>query len=197
MSFQKNKDFFVHKLFPTSILEIENFIDKQECKDILNKIKQNKKYLKKHLSLLGDASTTYLEQNFLSKLNPLIKSSLLEVTKKYSEMTGFEIENKFAGSWFNIQKKNSALKKHNHPMSIISGILYIQCDKDSFNTHFHNPNPMLTFTKINKDTEFSVDWVAFKPKVGTLLLFPSWLLHGSNLITNKCNQRIVISFNII
>tara|TARA_R100000084_G_scaffold95237_1_gene49022 strand:- start:225 stop:818 length:594 start_codon:yes stop_codon:yes gene_type:complete len=196
MSFQKNKDFFVHKLFPTSILEIENFIDKQGCKDILKKIKQNKKYLKKHLSLVGDASTTYLEQNFLSKLNPLIKSSLLEVTKKYSEMTGFEIENKFAGSWFNIQKKNSALKKHNHPMSIISGILYIQCDKDSFNTHFHNPNPMLTFTKINKDTEFSVDWVAFKPKVGTLLLFPSWLLHGSNFITNKCDQRIVISFNV-
>ena len=79
---QKNKNFFIHKIFPTSILEIENFINKQECKDILKKIKKNKKYLKKHLSLIGDASTTYLEQNFLSKLNPLIQSSLLEVTKK-------------------------------------------------------------------------------------------------------------------
>ena len=34
---QKNKNFFIHKLFPTSILEIENFINKQECEDILKK----------------------------------------------------------------------------------------------------------------------------------------------------------------
>jgi|TARA_R110002020_G_scaffold50809_1_gene143817 uncharacterized protein (TIGR02466 family) len=194
---QKSKKGELHKLFPTCVLEVQDFLTQQECKDVLQKVKEDKKNLKKHNSLLGNAATTYLEQNFLSKLNSAIQSSLLEVGKKYSEIIGFEIQNTFDGSWFNIQNKNSSLKKHNHPMSTISGIIYIQCDKDSFNTYFHNPNPMLNFTKINKDTESSVDWVAFKPKIGTLLLFPSWLQHGSNFTKNKSKERIVISFNII
>tara|TARA_R100001163_G_C4962830_1_gene125931 strand:+ start:62 stop:652 length:591 start_codon:yes stop_codon:yes gene_type:complete len=193
---QKNKKGVLHKLFPTCILEVQNFLTQQECKDVLQKVKKDKKNLKKHKSLKGDATTTYLEHNFLNKLNPSIMSSLLEATKKYSDITGFEIDNKITGSWFNIQKKGSSLKKHNHPLCVISGVIYIKFKDGSFATHFFNPNPMLAFTKINKDTESTFDWFAFKPKEGTLLMFPSWLQHGSNFTKNKSNERIVISFNI-
>ena len=197
MSFKKNKVAIIHKIFPTSILAIENFLNEQECKNILKKIKQNKKFLKKHSSLIGDASTTYLEQNFLSKLNPLIQSSLLEATKKYSELSGFKTYNELRGSWFNVQKKQSSLQKHSHPLSTISGVLYIKCKKGSFNTYFFNPNPMLDFTDKSKNTELTSEWVSFTPKDRTLLIFPSWLQHGANFTKNKSNERIVLSFNII
>ena len=197
MSFKKNKVAILHKTFPTYILEIEDFISEQQCKDILKKIKKNKKLLIKHKSFLGNATTSYKENNFLDKLDSSIKSSLLEATKKYSELSGFKTYNELRGSWFNVQKKQSSLQKHSHPLSTISGVLYIKCKKGSFNTYFFNPNPMLDFTDKYKNTDVSINWVSFKPKVGTLLLFPSWLKHGSNQTQNKCSERIVMSFNLM
>ena len=196
MSFKENKQAITHKLFPTLILEMSDFFSKQECKDVLKKI--DKKHLKKYSSLIGKAYTSYESDiNFLNKLNNSVKTSLLVVAEKYSEMTGFNIRKKFVGSWFNIQKEKSCLKEHTHPLSTLSGILYSICKEGSFNTYFFNPNPMLDFTDKYKNTDVSINWVSFKPKVGTLLLFPSWLKHGSNQTQNKCSERIVMSFNLM
>ena len=197
MSFKKNKVAILHKAFPTYILQIEDFISEQECKNVLQKIKENKKLLKKHKSFLGNATTSYKENNFLDKLDSSIKSSLLEATKKYSELSGFKTYNELRGSWFNVQKKQSSLQKHSHPLSTVSGVLYIKCKKGSFNTYFFNPNPMLDFTDKSKNTELTSEWFSFTPKDRTLLIFPSWLQHGSNFTKNKSNERIVLSFNII
>ena len=69
---QKSKKGELHKLFPTCVLEVQDFLTQQECKDVLQKVKEDKKNLKKHNSLLGNAATTYLEQNFLSKFNSVL-----------------------------------------------------------------------------------------------------------------------------
>ena len=188
----------IHKIFPTFILEKINFIDQKKCKHILNEIRKQKKHLKKYEAFKGKGYTTYLNKdNYLNSLDSSIKESLLSSAKEYSTITGFNINNKITSSWFNIQKQNSSLKEHTHPLSVFSGILYIKCKEGSFDTYFFNPNPMLNFfTTMNKNTETSSEWVSFKPKAGTLLLFPSWLKHGSNFTKNKCSERVVISFNI-
>ena len=187
----------VHKMFPTFVLEINDFVNKQERKDILKKVNQHKKELNKYESLVGNAFTSFSKnKNFVDHLDSSIKKSLLEVARQYSQLTGFNIDENICNSWFNIQKEGSSLKKHTHPLCVFSGILYIKCEDGSFDTYFFNPNPMISFTSIKTNTEASFNWVSFKPKAGTLLLFPSWLKHGSNSIKNKCSERVIISFNV-
>ena len=43
-------------------------------------------------------------------------------------------------------------------------------------------------------TEYSSQNVKFMPTVGDLILFPSWLEHGSDK-KNQSKERIVLSFN--
>ena len=51
------------------------------------------------------------------------------------------------------------------------------------------------FTNYKKLTNFNYRDVSVKPNIGDLILFPSWLMHGSDNEKNKSNERLVLSFN--
>jgi uncharacterized protein (TIGR02466 family) len=183
------------KVFPTLIKYVSNFLNKKECNEIIN-LTFNKK-LSSHLSLKGKANSTHgLNSDILSNVDNNIVEKIKDKVNEYAVDYGVR-KLKLDNSWINIQNKNSILNKHSHPDSIVSGALYLKVDKNSSKIYFYNPNTYLTFVNVFKQTEFSCENYFFTPQIGDLILFPSWLMHGSNNEENNSIERIVLSFNTL
>jgi uncharacterized protein (TIGR02466 family) len=178
------------KLFPTEIKYHKNFINIENINNIIN---YSKKYnLEKHGSLIGDAvSNHYLNKNILEED---IKNKLNKVIIEYSNILGIK-EQTLNHSWSNFQRKNSRLEKHSHGISPISGVLYLKTDEDSSKIYFYNPNPYIYIMDIKNFNENNCGYISFKPEIGDLILFPGWLMHGSNNDINLSEERIALSFN--
>jgi len=190
-------------LFPTLVFSIEDFLSKEQCKNIALYIK--KKELYQHSAIIGNGATTYYskEDKLIQEISKKVAkcekmwSSLDEITKQYSIDSGIKIIKGIENSWLNIQNVDSVLSEHTHPLSTLSGAIYVHVDDDSSNINFTNPNPFMTFTNFQDTrTEFSYNYFYIKPTIGQLVIFPSWLQHGSNQIKNNTVGRTVISFNV-
>jgi uncharacterized protein (TIGR02466 family) len=183
------------KVFPTLIKYVSNFLNEKELNQII-KLTLNKK-LSSHLSLKGKATSTHgLNSDILSNVDNNIVEKIKDKVNEYAVDYGVR-KLKLDNSWINIQNKNSILNKHSHPDSIVSGALYLRVDKNSSKIYFYNPNTYLTFVNVFKQTEFSCENYYFTPQIGDLILFPSWLMHGSNNEENNSIERIVLSFNTL
>ena len=191
-----------YNLFPTPITVIEQFLTETQCNDIIS-------YCQTLPMQAHDALTDESTSSFYSEPKKLIQDisngvdsckdlelDLNNYLVDYSMISGFQgiaIDN----SWINIQKKNSKLKKHSHPLSSISGALYLKVDSNSSKIYFYNPNPFIQFSKTTGSTPYVSESAWFEPKVGDLILFPSWLMHGSDSDINNTEDRTVLSFNTI
>ena len=152
----------------------ENFINQSEIDKICDSI--DRKSLIDYDYIKGNAKTSIgVSQNqFLDFHKDLEERIVKEIPIKNQRM---------AESWCTIQKEDSTLKWHNHPNSILSGILYLKVDWDSSKLVFQNPTSMEGEVK------------EIKPKPGLLLMWPSFLMHVSGDTINKSKERIIIGFN--
>lgn len=172
--------------FTSNIYAEYNFLKDEEIDNIISSI--DVKTLDHHGALVGNAKSTYnVHTKGMTKTNyhgdflkdhKYIKNRLI----KASPITKLRITN----SWCNVQGKHSKLNYHNHPDSILSGIIFLQVDKNSSKLYFRNPNSK--YFNIDDD-------VSITPERGLMLMWPSWLLHGSGGTENKSDERIVLSFN--
>ena len=190
-------------LFPTLIYKQKEFISLKECKKIVKFYENKKNIFEKHESLLGNSLSSHanslkLNLDALQEISDIIKDNFKEkiknVCEDYAKESGFgfsELEN----SWINIQNPGSSLNMHTHPFSSFSGALYLNVDKDSSKIYFINPNPFMGFTDVKVSTPYTFQTYWFQPAIGDLILFPSWLKHGSNGEINQSEKRIVLSFN--
>ena len=101
-------------------------------------------------------------------------------------------------SWFNVQTKDSTLKQHCHPFSAISAALYLNVDENSSKLFFENPNQHIHYSYYGRETsqsEYLFEHYYVTPDPGDLVVFPSWLKHGSFGENNQTSNRTVISLN--
>jgi hypothetical protein len=191
-------------LFPTLVTKTSNFLSAKQCGDIFNFLKNNKILLAEHNSLseggkssfdgvFGTGIINLIEKNVVGCES--INEKLNECLFNYSKQSGVNIYYAQRSSWFNIQDKNSYMKKHSHILCSVGGALYINVDENSSGIYFYNPNPFLTITNYKQNTPYTYEWYKFIPKNGDLIIFPSWLSHGSNDERNQTEERTVISFN--
>ena len=146
----------------------------------------------------GKTYTPYRETNVNTQILSEISIDVTKPLKEYSDQSKIKIENKIIHSWFNIQYKESILKEHVHPNSILSGGLYINIGEKASKLYFHNPNPLISYIAKNEPlNDYSCEEYYLNPKKGDLIIFPSWLKHGSNQEKNFYSDRTVISFNAI
>ena len=181
-------------LFPTLVLYFPQFISSKECNKIFKLLKTKK--VDTHPALIKGKSSHHLSinTNILSETSLDLNTPLQE----YSNQSRIQIANKINYSWFNVQGTESVLKEHVHPSSILSGSLFINIGKKASNLYFHNPNPFVYYTdKKDPLNDYTYEWYSFNPKKGDLIIFPSWLRHGSNGYKNLYSNRTVISFNAI
>mgnify|MGYP003662664278 FL=1 len=181
-----------YSLFPTLVLYFSGFINSKECNKIFKLLKTKK--LNGHSTLINGKSSHITDLDILAETS-------LDLTipiQEYSKQSKIKMNNKITNSWFNIQDKESVLKEHSHPNSLVSGAIFINVDLKSSKLYFYNPNPLVYYMpKANSGSEYTQEWCSFRPKKGDLILFPSWLRHGAHYDKNFSNKRTVISFNTI
>lgn len=181
-------------IFPTLIKKCDNFLNKKECKDIIEELRKIPSKNHDSLTLNKSASSHTNFSNIHIKLGDKFNNKLLLIINKYAKEYGYE-KLVIANSWHNIQYEGSSLSTHCHPNSIISGVLYLKVDKLSSKLFFYNPNPYVQFSNYVEKNIFNFKSKIFEVKNGCLIMFPSWLQHGSGYQENKSKERISFSFN--
>ena len=102
--------------------------------------------------------------------------------------------------WSNIHNSGSKHHYHQHPNSFLSGVYYPyipQCE-DPGNIVFVDPRQAknMVYADFIKSSCISNRNIWVTPKTGLLLLFPSWLEHGTDpFISSSDEKRVAISFN--
>jgi len=196
-----------YDLFPVPVTYYEGFLPRNIASNIKDYILTRQNDAGPHDALLGDATSLHGHSNtFIEEVTKKVEGcgqlqeNIMACVTDYASLTGYS-EPILLNSWFNIQNKGSLLKKHMHmntnSSSFCSGVLYINIIETSANICFENPNLYsYIFTHKNRPlTKYNYVETSFEPKIGDLILFPSWLIH-SNPKLNTTDNRIAISFNI-
>jgi uncharacterized protein (TIGR02466 family) len=104
---------------------------------------------------------------------------------------------KIESCWAIVNGKLASNNVHNHPNSVLSGVYYLQAPENSGVISFYDPRPAAQML-LPPLTEYSVSTlpkISYQPQAGTMLLFPSWLLHGVEM-NLSAELRVSLSFNI-
>ena len=184
------KESFIDDLFPIAVYRnnINRNFTEQELQFVNNQ--QN--------NCVKNEGNIYTEDNYILNRKEFknIKIFLEDCCKDYLEKIicpENNIELYITQSWLNYTKENQFHHKHSHPNSVVSGVLYFNCNKDSIK--FYNSNINHTIKPLIKNYNFwnSETWT-FPTKTGELFMFPSSLNHGVD-IKKENNIRISLSFN--
>ena len=176
------------ELFSTPLTIIENFIDKKTIKKILNK---NIK-MKEHPAIPHKGKSSFNIDDKVLKNEHNLKNKINKELKSMSKKMGLP-DQKISNNWINVQQIDSTLLPHRHKSSYISGVLYLNIDPKTSGIIFHCPNPYIYMQPVKEYTKYNYETFVVYPVSGTLIMFPSWLSHSSEI--NKTNNRCVLSFN--
>ena len=102
------------------------------------------------------------------------------------------------GCWANVISVGASHRIHSHPNNYLSGVYYVQVSPGANTINFHDPRPQASIIRppVTQLTGQNTDQVVVEVTDGTLLLFPSYLLHSVD--PNDSNElRISISFNLM
>ena len=191
-------------LFPTPVY----------YKDLPNCVELNN-YLFNHIK--NWAATTPTEQktnsgtgwhsptdmNTKEEYNPLTKE-LFKMAEDCNKDYGIAPSLGLGNMWANINPPGAYNKTHTHPNSLWSGVYYIRVPKDSGKFFIEDPRSgPQTYMPRRLENLPKALWrvVAYEPKEGRMVFFPSWLPHGVDINQNKeqgeASWRISVSFNFI
>jgi uncharacterized protein (TIGR02466 family) len=147
----------------------------------------------------GDAVTTTFNFNRINDIDTynlsILKDAIGWAIKEYAKELNYTNPIfKMSESWVNFCNSGGFQYDHSHPRTRISGVYYYQTNTEDGKIRFQNPNPNVNFSLFPADGT-NIDAVSYRPAVGRLLLFPSWLTHRVNLNTTE-HERISIAFNL-
>ena len=127
------------------------------------------KYIQDLCTRLNEAARAYMENKpLLQKIRDQKKGNL--------ELSG----------WCVVLKKGGHQKRHIHPESLVSGVVYIKLPSESADEQKKEGNLVFPSNNMKMVT----------PKEGMAVLFPSYLPHETVPISSD-DERICIAFNLI
>lgn len=186
----------------STLVMVEPILSQVQVEVIAKKCLELNTVCKAHPALTGNSYSSYSTENFniLNTIKELdgcgdVDHKIIEVLRRYGEITGIAMD-EITGSWFNVQQPQTMLMRHNHAGAMVAGALYIQTNEHASPIVFDNPNPWVDYIRYNEPTEFTVPRIEYRPRPGDLVLFPSYLYHGSGEYLNQMENRIVVSFNV-
>tara|TARA_R110000744_G_scaffold93168_1_gene179989 strand:- start:64 stop:690 length:627 start_codon:yes stop_codon:yes gene_type:complete len=100
-------------------------------------------------------------------------------------------------SWLNYTEENQHHHMHEHPNSIVSGVLYFDSDKNNDKIKFFSQSKYKPISIKIDETKFNTwnsDSWWFAVETGQLLMFPSSTTHKVD-VKKGSNTRISLSFN--
>ena len=118
--------------------------------------------------------------------------SALSSQKKHPFLSRLHPDINFIGSWSVRLRKKGFHKSHYHSEGWLSGVLYVDVPSEVE----QNGNGWLVFGRPDITGVTMVEDFAIKPKKGNLVLFPSYMWHGTNPILTD-EQRLTVAFDIV
>ena len=178
-----------HNLFPTAVtyFDFGSKLTDLELKFITEQETRN-----------NDGNTTSINNNLfesaeLTEVARFCEESLQQYFKEVYAPK-HDVIPYITQSWANYTKKGQWHHKHEHPNSFISGVFYVQAQKDIDKIYFYKNGyqqikvPTESFNLYNSESW----WLGVE--TGQLILFPSHLTHMVQTVQTD-ETRISISFN--
>ena len=179
----------IQNLFPIPVgkYPIDFILTKEHLDFIINLDRKN------NHSNTSSINTKVLENKLFKTLyDKILEQARIYFYEVYSPKSKVDI--RITQSWINYTEKGQYHHRHYHPNSFISGIYYIQTDKDLDQVHFfNNKNRDIRLTPNSFNIWNSEAWW-FETVAGELFLFPSHLEHMVNTVESP-QTRISLSFN--
>ena len=178
-----------HNLFPTAVsffefgtklTEIEeSFIKNQETRD--------------NSGNLTSVNNHLFDSAEIAEIARFCEESVQEYFKEVYAPK-YDVKPYITQSWANYTKKGQWHHKHEHPNSFISGVFYVQAQKDIDKIFFYkNGYQQIKLPSDNYNLYNSDSWW-LGVETGKLILFPSHLTHMVQTVETD-ETRISISFN--
>ena len=111
---------------------------------------------------------------------------------------------KMQNMWSNTYSNKTRHHVHQHPNAYFSGVFYLDLpsgpDTDPGKLFFHDPRPAASMqvADYTKETHLNYRSWWYTPKVGLMVLFPSWMPHGTDAPILKDGQkRMSLSWNYV
>ncbi|MEM9303026.1 MAG: 2OG-Fe(II) oxygenase family protein [Pseudomonadota bacterium] len=104
------------------------------------------------------------------------------------------------GCWANVSWPGTPHKEHCHPNNYLSGVYYVEVPPGGDNITFHDPRvqPNLFMPPTREQNTENAGKMTIGVKAGTLVLFPSWLVHSVQPFQGSSStRRVSIAFNIM
>lgn len=121
-----------------------------------------------------------------------------EVHSVYDDLGVIRTKETITCMWANMSTAANRHALHSHGNSYMSGVLYLSTPKDCGNIGFKDPRPgnEIIVPDYTDNSIFKNRTIEVRPKKGLLLIFPSWLYHGTLPGTFPDTEtRISLSFN--
>ena len=178
-----------HNLFPTAVtyFDFGSKLTDLELKFITEQETRN-----------NDGNTTSINNNLfesaeLAEVARFCEESLQQYFKEVYAPK-HDVIPYITQSWANYTKKGQWHHKHEHPNSFISGVFYVQAQKDIDKIYFYkNGYQQIKLPTDNYNLYNSDSWW-LGVETGQLILFPSHLTHMVQTVQTD-ETRISISFN--
>lgn len=194
----------LHSLFPTPILQVpattENYNAVQlEIQAAWKKIQEDNDFTtvsyfcKESQTILSAKTYDFIEKYKCKHLESRIYQAVTEYVNRIGwrgVCDGFVIKD----SWVNVMDKGDFHTLHCHPGYTISGTYYFRVSSEQGSIKFNNPNPLMFHCNFPQG-QLSPQTTDIVPDDGDIILFPSWLVHGTQKNAST-EQRISIAFNI-
>jgi len=146
------------------------------------------------------------EGNITSKDNYILNQKIFADLKKELQLRIEDYFNKIicsknnitpyiTQSWLNYTETNQYHHKHSHNNSLLSGVLYINCNEEFDKIKFFNDNYKTILPDIKNWNLWNSETWWFPVKTKDIILFPSSLTH---MVETKqgTNTRISLAFNV-
>ena len=183
----------IQNLFPTPIYM--NNLDRPFTKQELQFVEKQKNHCVKNTGNINTKDNYILNRKEFKN----IKKFLDQCCKDYLERIICPKEKNLklyiTQSWLNFTEANQYHHQHSHPNSVISGVLYFDCDKENDKIKFTSPKGYQQIVPELKNYNIwnSYTWW-FPLESGQLIMFPSSTIHQVD--TKKgTNTRISLAFN--
>ena len=192
------------RYFPTPIWSIDTTIDLTSLKSLYEQLLQKDPKGRSVSNFGGWQSVEFMPKDF--EVTKQFANTVEELTNACLEDYGIDtldFKTTITNMWFSNNKKNDFNQTHIHGGSFLSGTFYIEvpelesgCGEIVFNRNHFEEHFLATIKgAINKSTPLNSKTCKYLPKVGGLIVFPSYLQHCV-LPSGVDEDRISLSFNM-
>ena len=189
------KEPIIQSLFPTPIYmtDIERSFTKKELDFVYNQ----KNFTVKNDGNVSSADNYILNKTELKNIKQIIDLACQDYLQRIICPKEKNLKLYVTQSWLNYTQENQYHHKHEHPNSVISGVLYFDADNENDLIKFFHPQKYFNIYPKIDDKKWnlynSTSWW-FSVKTGTLILFPSSTTHQVDVKKGN-NTRVSLAFN--